>query len=88
MSVGIAQITALAAAILVAGIFLLFRRPTAPAGGLVMTFTAAALELAGVSRFAASLRDPLTGQEFAVLVMFSAVPIALLAQRWPGGEDR
>ena len=86
MSVGIAQVSVLAAALLAAGLYLAARevREGRTPFAVVLIFGAAALELTGVSRFAASTRDPLSGQAFAVVLMF-LVPglVALLSRSRP-----
>jgi NADH:ubiquinone oxidoreductase subunit K len=81
MTVGATHVIVLATALFACGFFLVLRRAVDLAAGLAVALTSTAVALAGISRFAASGRDPLSGQEFAIVVLFCAVPLALLAQR-------
>lgn len=79
MTVGIAHVTFVAAALLAAGAYVTFRdRDVARSPGLLLMIAAAALELAGASRFAASTRDPLTGQAFAIVLLLLAPGLTAL----------
>ena len=87
MSVGIVHILFVGAFLFAAGTFLVARRPSygATLAGVVLLLSGAGLDLVATSRFAASSRDQIAGQEFAIVVAaFSVAFVAIgvmLAQR-------
>ena len=84
MSVGILHVLFVAAAVLTGGGFVAgYRRgPASALAGIAVMLGGAAIAMAGVSRFAASGLDPLSGQAFAILIALAALAVVGLGAGW------
>ena len=79
MSAGIVHFLFVGAFLFAAGAFLVARRPSyaAALAGVPLLLGGAGLDLAAISRFAASSRDQVGGQEFAIVT--AAFTLAFVA---------
>lgn len=78
--VGLTHVLFTGAALFAAGAFIVgFRRNLGAAlGGVPLMLAGAGLDLVGVSRFAGSVKDPVAGQEMAVIAAGIALAFAAL----------
>lgn len=87
--VGLTHVLFVGAALLATGAFVVgFRRDLVAAlTGVPIMLAGAGLDLVGISRFAGSVRDPLAGQEMAVLGAAIALVFAGLGAGLAGRES-
>jgi NADH:ubiquinone oxidoreductase subunit K len=90
VTLGLVQVLFVAAALLAAGAFALGHRRESGAAlaGVPALAAGSGLALVGVSRFSASLTDPLAGQVFATVVALAALAVVVVGVALLGRESQ